>query len=229
MTTLKKRLKKKWLGKAIKKFLGRNRKAGAFKNSKSYWEDRYRSKDNSGAGSYGRLAEFKAEILNQFVANNGIKSVIEYGVGDGNQLSLASYPSYIGFDVSRTALSLCKKRFKHDTERHFYMMSDPAQRSTTAELCLSLDVIYHLVEDEVFDSYMQRLFDTATKYVIVYSSNYDDHFAPHVKSRKFTPWVEKNRGNDFILKEVVKNKYPFDANDPDNTSMADFYIYERRK
>ena len=37
-----------------------------------------------------------------------------------------------------------------------------------AELALSLDVIYHLVEDTVYESYMGQLFDSATKYVIVY-------------------------------------------------------------
>src|SRR5437899_4317923 len=55
---------------------------------------------NSGLGSYDKLAEFKAEVLNGFVKENTIKSVIEYGCGDGNQLKFAEYPSYLGFDVS---------------------------------------------------------------------------------------------------------------------------------
>lgn len=37
-------------------------------NSKNYWENRYKSGGNSGAGSYSNLAEFKAEIINEFVA-----------------------------------------------------------------------------------------------------------------------------------------------------------------
>ena len=35
----------------------------------------------------------------------------------------------------------------------------------------SLDVIYHLVEDEILKSYMTTLFGTARKLVIIYSSN----------------------------------------------------------
>jgi hypothetical protein len=36
----------------------------AFPGSASFWENRYREGGSSGPGSYGRLSEFKAEILN---------------------------------------------------------------------------------------------------------------------------------------------------------------------
>jgi hypothetical protein len=39
-----------------------------FRGSSSYWEQRYRQGGTSGAGSFRRLAEFKAETLNDFVA-----------------------------------------------------------------------------------------------------------------------------------------------------------------
>jgi hypothetical protein len=38
-----------------------------FKNSSYYWDQRYRTGGNSGAGSYGRLAEFKACFMNAFL------------------------------------------------------------------------------------------------------------------------------------------------------------------
>ena len=51
--------------------------------------------------------------------NNSIELVIEWGTGDGNQLSLAKYKKYIGFDVSNTAVNLCKKEFKNDLTKNF--------------------------------------------------------------------------------------------------------------
>ena len=75
----------------------------AFRHSAQYWDDRYRLAGNSGAGSYGRLADFKANVLNEFVAREKIASVVEFGCGDGNQLSLSRYPRYTGFDVSEHA------------------------------------------------------------------------------------------------------------------------------
>ena len=43
-------------------------------DSAQYWRDRYRAGGNSGAGSYGRLAGFKAEIVNAFVREHDIAS-----------------------------------------------------------------------------------------------------------------------------------------------------------
>jgi hypothetical protein len=60
-----------------------------FRDSQSYWEDRYVSGGTSGPGSYDAQAEYKADFLNRFVRENAIGSVIEFGCGDGNQLGLA--------------------------------------------------------------------------------------------------------------------------------------------
>ena len=56
-----------------------------FKSSK-YWNERYKHGGNSGDGSYGHLAEYKAEIINDFIEENQIHNIIEFGSGDGNQL-----------------------------------------------------------------------------------------------------------------------------------------------
>ncbi|MBF0231573.1 MAG: class I SAM-dependent methyltransferase [Desulfamplus sp.] len=144
-----------------------------FQGSESYWKSRYEAGGNSGNGSYNKLAGFKAEILNTFVSENGITSIIEYGCGDGNQLSLAQYPKYTGFDVSQKAIDMCLKRFSKDETKTFKLMCTYAGES--AELTLSLDVIYHLIEDSVFAGYMNRLFDSSNKFVAIYSSDTDEN------------------------------------------------------
>src|SRR6185369_13409893 len=82
-----------------------------FGGSADYWERRYTEGGTSGAGSYHRLALFKAEVLNEFVARQGIRSVIEFGSGDGAQLELANYPRYVGVDVSKAAIETTRARF----------------------------------------------------------------------------------------------------------------------
>ena len=204
----------------------------AFRESGQYWDDRYRLKGNSGAGSYGRLADFKAEIINDFVKQLNIRSVMEFGCGDGNQLSLADYPRYTGFDVSDHAIQLCKSRFRNDATKEFYPVDE--WNGHQAELALSLDVIYHLIEDDIFEKYMNTLFTAGSRFVIVYASNNEEYnvsksiYAQHVHHRKFTDWVEKNRGESWILHEFIPNKYQFDAQDQNNTSFADFYVFRRR-
>ncbi|MFL0352409.1 glycosyltransferase [Xanthomarina sp. GH4-25] len=212
----------------IKSFIKKRKRSKAFESSGKYWEDRYVANKNSGAGSYGRLANFKAEILNAFVAKENIQTVIEYGCGDGNQLSLANYPKYIGFDVSEKALEICRSKFKVDQSKSFYSSFNKEQNSIKADLVLSLDVIYHLVEDSVFNEYMSRLFDTSNKFVIIYSSNYNKQLTAHVKCRKFTDWIEANVSNTWDLMLFLENRYPFNEADPNNTSMADFYFYRKK-
>ena len=97
----------------VKRFRGWRQRL-EFSGSASYWEQRYGQGGTSGFGSYGRLAEFKAETLNGFVAKMSIQSVIEYGCGDGAQLALSDYPRYVGIDVAENSVSACRQRFADD-------------------------------------------------------------------------------------------------------------------
>ncbi len=198
-----------------------------FDTSGGYWERRYEVGRNSGAGSYGRLAEFKAKVINEILIEKELETVIEFGCGDGNQLQLAHYKDYIGIDVSEKALQLCSQKFSSDNTKKF--ITAESYNEESADLALSLDVIYHLIEDEVYEKYMFDLFRAATRYVIIYSSNYSEDVLSdeHVKHRKFTDWTEVN-ARGFSLVREIKNAYPSDENNPDNTSFADFYIFEKR-
>lgn len=201
-----------------------------FPGSATYWEQRYSAGGNSGSGSFGRLAQYKATYLNEFVRANEIRSVVEFGCGDGEQLALAHYPKYLGIDPSSTAVKLCLDRFAGD-DRLSFLCCDPSAMSRgtglfTAELALSLDVIYHLVEDEVFDSYMAHLFESATRFVVVYSSNRDAVAAAHVRHRPFTRWVT-DHAEEWSLVATEDPPFPFDPEDPSQTSWANFFVFAR--
>ncbi len=166
--------------------------------------------------------------MNRFVERKQVGSVIEFGCGDGNQLTLAQYPAYIGFDISEAAVEKCRERFRGDATKSFRNVAQYA--GERADLSMSLDVVYHLVEDEVFESYMNRLCDSASKWVIVYSSNDESlnarYSSDYILHRRFTDWVAANKP-EWRLVEKVVNQFPFDPNDPNNTSLADFYVFER--
>lgn len=194
-----------------------------FSGSGDYWERRYAAGGTSGSGSYGELATYKAKILNEFVIQHQVQSVIEFGSGDGNQVALATYPEYLGLDVSRTAVARCSERFADDPTRSFAWYDPDASSVVTAELALSLDVIYHLVEDSVFETHIRHLFSAATRYVIIYAS--DDtsvDAAAHVRNRHFTPYVERTQP-DWSLRDRIVN--PLRAQDP--SAISDFFIYEK--
>jgi SAM-dependent methyltransferase len=197
-----------------------------FSGSNRYWMERYEKGGNAGAGSHGKLAKFKAEVINDFVEKRDIASVIEFGCGDGNQLKLAMYADYLGFDISPTAIARCDEVFRFDKRKKFRLMLE--YKGEKAELTLSLDVIYHLVEDDIFEAYMRRLFHASDRFVIIYSSNKDEQGkiqAPHIKHRMFTSWIEENISG-WKLIDHIPNKYPFTGN-PKSGSSADFFFYEK--
>lgn len=201
-----------------------------FPGSRLYWETRYASGGTSGRGSYGELAVYKAEFLNRFVREHQVRSVIEFGCGDGNQLSLAEYPSYIGLDVAKTAIARCASAFGQDRTKSFFLYDSGAfvdhHAVFRAELGLSLDVIFHLTEDAIFEGYMRHLFGAAQRFVIAYSS--DEERAdrePHIRHRKFTSWIS-NRLPEWRLVQRQANPHPMTP-DRRTGSCADFFVFER--
>ena len=188
---------------------------------------------NSGQGSYGKSAEFKSKFLNTFVHENDIISITEYGCGDGNQLAYAEYPQYIGLDISNEAVKFSSQLFLKDASKKFFVY-DPNefkinQRKFAADLVLSLDVIYHLVEDEVYRKYLINVFNTAKKYVVIYSSNQEMPgmlYSRHVRHREFTRHVEEWFPT-WELKGTFKNNNLQSDTKPNGPSV-DFFIFQAR-
>lgn len=223
----------------LKRIVGRRKRLGGidrsfwwrfvkpFRGSAAYWEQRYARRGHSGSGSLGRLASFKARILNEFVHANAIQSVVEFGCGDGNQLELARYPRYVGWDVSPTAIRMCRERFQHDPTKEFRVYRADQCNLEVADLAVSLDVIFHLVEDDVFDRYMRDLFASATRFVVIYSSDEECPPTYHERHRRFSDWVARH-ATEWTLQGRVANPYPFDLSDPEGPSRSGFFSFAKR-
>lgn len=212
-----------WVQKLLRK-----RIADEHFDAANYWETRYSSGGDSGDGSYGALAQFKAEVMNDLVQEMSIGSAIEFGCGDGNQLSLIDYPGYVGLDVSRSILSRCIRRFSGDESKSFFLYDSSAFHDATgilkAELAVSLDVIYHIVADDVFNLYMTHLCGAASRYLVVYSTNVDAVESVHIHHRAFGEWIAMHRP-EFQLYRVIDNPNPGLGVQQSNAS---FFIYSRR-
>lgn len=194
-----------------------------FDGSGDYWRRRYRQGQDSGAGSYGKFADFKAEVLNAVFAELGLRCAVEFGCGDGHQLGLLRIERYVGTDISPEAIARCRARYGGDPGRRFVLDDD--YDGVPADAALSLDVIYHLVEDEVYERYMRRLFAGATALVAVYASNVDDADTgvPHVRHRRFVDWVQAHAPG-WRLWRHVPNRHPWQG-DHREGSFADFYLF----
>jgi len=94
-----------------------------------------------------------------------------------------------------------------------------------ADLVLSLDVIYHLTEDLVFERHMVDVFTSAIYWVALYttdSDRIDPEFIPanHVRHWPVSTYV-KEAFPDWELIDLIMNPAP-------HMGGCDFHIYERR-
>ena len=188
-------------------------------NTYEIWETRYKNKGNSGNGSYNQLANFKAEIINSFIKNNNITKIIELGSGDGNQCNLFDIENYLGLDISPTIIERCQNMFKNKKNFKFDIYNKNYVNTNKFDLSLSLDVIYHILEDDEYKRYMYDLFNFSNKFVIIYSNNYEGHKVGHMYTKVFTNDVS-NWFPEWKLNRIIKQRYP-------ESSSADFYIYEK--
>ncbi|HSP38783.1 MAG TPA: class I SAM-dependent methyltransferase [Frankiaceae bacterium] len=193
-----------------------------FPGATKYWQRRYAKGGNSGVGSYGRVAEYKAAFLNEFVVRHQIASVIEFGCGDGAQLRLAQYPRYVGFDVAPGAIDLCRDSFPTDGTKSF-LLYDPRhfenRGAIVGDLAISLDVILHLVEDEDLELYLKHLFNAARRYVVIFTEDEARNEAPHVRYRKVDDWAGQQPGWQLLdrVQGLPKGL----------ESRADFFVFGR--
>lgn len=186
-----------------------------------YWENRYYQGNSSGEGSYGDKALYKADIINKIIKENSINSLIEFGCGDGNNLGLYEISKYIGFDVSKTAIELCINQYKNDQNKSFLYYHPFLFKSggLKSELTISIEVLFHLVEEKLYKKYLNDLFESSSKYVVIFASNIEkiDSEAKHMVYRKFTDDISEK----FELIETILTPKEKDM-------ISDFYVFKLR-
>ena len=163
-------------------------------DSNAFWERRYAGGGDSGSGSYGAMATYKAAVINDLVARLDIQTVGEFGCGDGANLKLyTAIPSYVGYDVSNTAVRQNQRTWAGNASRTFrHYNGTLTPPFPTFSLTLSLDVLYHLVDYTVWATYLDQLFRTSSAYVLIYAVDKDVDHQEHVLFRKFTPYIAEH-------------------------------------
>lgn len=199
-------------------------------DSRRYWLARYTSADPGGWGSKGVLAAYKADFLRRLVLRYGVTSILELGCGDGEQLAVYDFGgvSYVGLDVL-TAVAKAEERFRGDRRKLFGTLDDPGLLGVTADLTLSADVIYHLVEDDVWLAHMARLFDRSLRLVAIYAPDTDEtpeNAGVHCRFRRWSEWVERERP-EWAMVFREDNPHRLTPENPKG-SLSDFHVYARR-
>lgn len=193
-----------------------------YPGSARYWERRYARGGDSGSGSAGRLARYKADFLNNFVREHNIQSVIEFGCGDGRQLQRADYPIYTGLDIAPSAVAHCRTLFDGDATKRFAVY-DPRSFQPAgfqADLAISIEVVFHLTEDDLYERHLRHLFASARRRVVIFAADEDRATPfPHLRLRRFTPDAAR-LAPDWRLLEKVENPHR-------DISVSQFFVFEK--
>ncbi|MEK5029986.1 class I SAM-dependent methyltransferase [Paenibacillus sp. FSL R7-0302] len=190
---------------------------------KRYWEQAYQSGETSGRGSYGILAEFKAEVVNGLIQRENIARVIEFGCGDGNQLQYMNYNEYLGVDVSVTSVGLCASRFADDSSKSF-MLYTPGlwinRGFLQADLTVCLDVLYHITDETDFRNTLRDILHSSTEWVALYTrlEETENSGVSTIQDRNLFHYLLEYP--EFNVHEIIPQRYP-------DQSSADFVILRR--
>jgi len=120
------------------------------------WNNKDESIPLSGPGSTRESSKNIARLLEEFVYNNDIKSVVDLGCGDLTYMRHTKFFNdneiqYTGIDIVDSVLDMHSKNFKN---KSFYKKDITKDPLPIAELVIIKDVIFHLHIDSVI-----RLFE----------------------------------------------------------------------
>lgn len=177
-------------------------------NYKKWWDDRYAQGGTSGSGSRGILAQYKADIVNEFLGKHEIHSVVEFGCGDGYNLALMHYKSYVGFDVSETVIKMCCKMFEHDSSKAFSMynpLTFDNKNIAPVDLVVCLDVLYHILDENEYLKVLDDMFAYSPKYIILYTTLHEMNNDMTSFNREVVSYLYKYSNYEI---RVEYNKYP---------------------
>jgi len=172
-------------------------------NVRDYWEKRYASGGNSGAGSYGNEAIYKGNVISEVMSALKLKSVTDIGCGDGNNLQYYDITSdYCGYDISETAVRLCKEKYPQ-----LFFTTDKNEVQLDSDLCLCIDVLFHQVEDSLYKETLDLMFTNQFKFIVLYCTNHNDNqgMSIHMKNRKVTDDIKQY--TNYQLLDIAGNPY----------------------
>lgn len=127
-----------------------------------YWEERYSGGRTSGAGSVGKLREWKWKIIDGVVGPLG--GVVDVSCGDLSFWENRDCEKYIGIDVSETVIS--QDRVRRPSWR-FVCAPAEIKQNIKGETVLCMDVLFHIMDDDKYDCILSNLVSYSTHWIVV--------------------------------------------------------------
>jgi len=159
-----------------------------------FWENRYCSGGNSGAGSRGGEAEWKIARIVELAARHGVRSILDLGSGDGYlaRRLMERLPRdvvYQGVDIAPSAVSLAESQALPSMQ--FDVGDFTGGFRGSADLVLCMDVLFQLSTPEKHRAAIDSICRSFGKLAVVVAwsegivEQYRGQFAAHTFYRPF--------------------------------------------
>lgn len=151
----------------------------------AYWDSRWRDGPPC-PGSNGDTAASKAAWLNAAVQDLDVRSIVDWGCGDGGQAALVNVGMYVGIEVAPSAWEAASVALA-TRDNCCVVLAPPGQQITVrADMAVSMDVVFHLTDDREYEEWIARVFGSASRFVAVYGTDYDSVVNGHMRHHEVT-------------------------------------------
>jgi hypothetical protein len=91
-------------------------------------------------------------------------------------------------------------------------------------MTMSLDVLYHLVDINIWKTYLENLFTTSSKIVVIFATDIDKPASAHVLFRKYTQYIATH-----FKCWSLEPREPEPPKEVQDGTSARFYVYQRKE
>lgn len=186
----------------------------------NYWKTRA---NFSGNGSRGDLLRFKINFLNEFIKDNNISSILDFGCGDLHLARELNVDEYVGLDIVERPKpqNVASKSFTLKIKRF-----DEVSEQRSFDLCMSIDVFFHILKDEedYLKAYIDNMVNHSSKFVIIYAHDSDDPNAviqavgaKHVFNSNWKKFIRAQSNLKLIYEQTSCHE----------GSFAKFFVFEK--
>jgi len=187
-------------------------------NRRGYWEDRYSSGGNSGAGSAGANRKWKWGVINIYIER--IFDVIDVGCGDLTFWNGRTCEKYTGIDISKTIIN--KNKIARP-DWNFIVSDADTDFRLRANVVLCFDVLFHIMNERTYTKILENMCRYSTEWIFIFTWNRN-------------PLADESDGTYQYYRDFTKYKHIFDNSNFDligayteRNSVGTMYIFKKKE